>query len=102
MTSGKTYLEEEDIPILSRLFLIQMLNFKPAYEVPPGVERINVTDLKVGMTVYKETPQGKLAPDCILKEYYRTSDSMPTLSFRTTAGQLVIWRPCGKVWVRYA
>lgn len=68
-------------------------------QIPLGVYEIPVTDLKVGMTVYKWV-NNRLIPDYLLREYFPTSEKFPTLSFITASDQRVIWRPCGKVWVK--
>lgn len=107
--SGKDMLDEMNIQELLKVATAQIFDewiknvarIRATYEIPPGVYRIPVTDLRTDMVVYKEMPNGKLLPDCILEEYFPTSDKRPSISFRTRAGQLVIWHPCGKVWAGY-
>ena len=64
--------------------------------------RIPVTDLKVGMVILKETPSGGFTPDCHLSRKLSNGapQSKTQLAFVTNAGQNVIWRPCGHVWVQ--
>jgi hypothetical protein len=70
------------------------------------LREINVTDLRPGLTVWKEeTVRGNevYKPDVYLADYY-LSDYPPRefilghrLQFITHGGQKVVWRNCGKV-----
>lgn len=63
---------------------------------------IPTRNLRVGMTVYKwiETVKGyRLVPDCKLLSHFPTGNKFERLTFKTTAGDQVVWRDCGEVWV---
>lgn len=74
-----------------------MSNIRPFYTL------IDVAELKVGMTTYlrDEDKHGNpiFSKEHELKEYFITSDKIPTISFRVEGGRIVIWRNSGKVWV---
>lgn len=54
-------------------------------------------NLKVGMQVLKFKPGKGYAPDIKLTSYFPTSSRVPTASFRTDQGTLVIFANCAMV-----
>lgn len=59
---------------------------------------IPVINLRSGMTTYKEGTGGRLIEDEKLSKLF---DLSIPLAFFTTSGKVVIWRPCGKVYVTW-
>jgi hypothetical protein len=69
--------------------------------------RVSVTELRPGMTVYKENDKGKLIPDVYLSDYF-LSGYPPRefiyghrLQFKTGGGQVIVWRNAGHVYVSH-
>jgi hypothetical protein len=65
------------------------------------VYRIPVTDLRPGLTTWKENDKGNFIPDVYLADYF-LADYPPRefvnghrLQFITNGGNKVVWRNCG-------
>lgn len=59
---------------------------------------IPVVNLRPGMTTYKEDAKGHLIKDDKLSKLF---DITKPLSFFTDSGKVVIWRPCGRIFVTF-
>jgi hypothetical protein len=68
----------------------------------PVIRRIPVTQLKSGMKTWTLTSDGQFKLDEELGQYFTTSITQPTISFRTKdRRRIVVWHPCSTVWASW-
>lgn len=63
----------------------------------PDLDWIEPGQLREGMTTYVSNNRGGWVPDVKLGTPFLTSPRFPEIAFRTVAGSIVKFHPCGKV-----